>query len=223
LPEDLKCSYGKGYELCRDNGLLCYRVRLAHGNTKRDPNAKPVDDLVQRDFQAENPGEKWFTDITEWHCIDGKGYLCGVLDGFDGTLVGYAIDSNMRTPLCTRALMNADQRFGHIEGCIVHGDHGSQFTSHLYTETIEAHAFRLSMGAVGHCADNARMESFWATLKKELIYKMPTTTMTRAEVRRRIFLWIETYYNHRRRNTANENNLPPLVKRGQFYSAQKVA
>jgi hypothetical protein len=69
------------------------------------------------------------------------------------------------------------------------------------------------MGRTGSCYDNARMESFFATLKKELIYQLPMYKLTRQQVRQQIFTWIELYYNTERRNTANENNLPPLQKR----------
>jgi transposase InsO family protein len=72
------------------------------------------------------------------------------------------------------------------------------------------------MGRTGSCYDNARMESFFATLKKEVIYRLPLYTLTREQVRAHIFEWIVGYYNLRRRHTANEGNLPPLVKRGCF-------
>ena len=77
-------------------------------------------------------------------------------------------------------------------------------------------SIRQSMGRTHCCFDNARMESFFATLKKELVYRLKCSTMKRDEVRKIVFHWIETYYNRRRRNTANELNLPPLVKRARF-------
>lgn len=218
LPEELKCSYGKGYKTCRENGLLTKR-RKPRCLTKADPEAQAADDLVQRNFGAELPGAKWFTDITEINCMDGKAYLCGILDGWDSGLLGHSIENHMRTELCTAALMNASRRFGHEPDCIVHSDRGSQFTSRLSRETLDTYGFRQSMGRTGCCYDNAKMESFWATLKKELIYQLPLSKMTRAQVRQVVFEWIETYYNRRRRHTANINNLPPLVRRSLFESA----
>jgi transposase InsO family protein len=221
LPDDLKCSYGKGYRVCRDNGLLTGR-RKPRSLTKSDPKAQKSEDLVHQDFTAQEPGTKWFTDITEIRCKDGKGYLCGILDGFDSALLGHAFEDNMRAELCTAALIGAAMRYGHQKDCICHSDHGSQFTSYLFRETLVNHGFRQSMGRVGSCFDNAKMESFFARLKTELIYKLPLSRMTRAEVKQEIFAWIEGYYNRRRRHTANQGKLAPLVKR-QLYSQQLKA
>ena len=109
LPEDKKMSYGKCYALCRENGLLLSR-RKPRSITHSDPCAKKAKDLVQRDFKADTPGSKVFTDIAQIPCGDGKLYLCGVLDGFDGAQIGYSIDTHMRAELCTAALMQAKQR-----------------------------------------------------------------------------------------------------------------
>lgn len=79
------------------------------------------------------------------------------------------------------------------------------------------------MGRTGNCFDYARMESFFATLKKDLIYRLPVYKMNRAEVRHYIFEWIETYYNRKRRHTSNEQNLPPLVKRKLFQEQIQAA
>jgi transposase InsO family protein len=222
LPLNLKCSYGKGYRICKENGLLT-KKRSPKSLTKADPKADKSDDLVMRDFSADKPGTKWFTDITELRCKDGKGYLCGILDAFDSAVLGHSFADNMRAELCTSALMNADMRFGHEKGCIVHSDKGSQFTSALFRETITMHNFRQSMGRVGNCFDNAKIESFWATLKNELIYKLPLSKMTRAEVRQSIFVWIEGYYNRRRRHTANHGKLAPLTKRHLYSSGLDAA
>ena len=107
---------------------------------------------------------------------------------------------------------------------ILHSDHGSQYTSWEYRELIAQYgSIRQSMGRTHCCFDNARMESFFATLKKELIYRLPCASMPREQVRQLIFRWIETYYNRLRRNTANEDNLPPLVKRMLWYKKQGQA
>ena len=222
LPEELRCSYGKGYRICREYGLLTKR-RPPRSLTKADPKAKKSDDLVNRDFTAENPGEKWFTDITEMHCKDGKAYLCGILDGFDSGLLGYAFADHMRAELCTSAVVNAGRRYGYEKGCILHSDRGSQFTSHLFRGVLAHLGMRQSMGRTGCCFDNAKMESFWATLKKELIYQLPLSLLSREEVRHAIFAWIEGYYNRRRRHTANQANLAPMVKRALHSKAGSLS
>ncbi len=185
----------------------------------RDNMVVRKEDLVQRDFSAAAPGTKWFTDITELSCADGKAYLCGILDGYDRALLGHSMENHMRAELCTTALMSAARRFGHEPGCIAHSDRGSQFTSRLYREVLDKQGFRQSMSRTGCCYDNAVMESFFGTLKTELIYQLPLSRMTRAEVRHEIFAWIEAYYNRRRRHTANERNLAPLVKRALHQQA----
>lgn len=129
----------------------------------------------------------------------------------------------MKAPLCTSALNSAVKRYGKTDGLIIHSDRGSQFTSHLFRETLSNKGLRQSMGRTGSCFDNARMESFFATLKKDLIYRLPLYLMDREDVRHRIFVWIETYYNLRRRHTSNEHDLPPLVKRGCFKQLSQVA
>ena len=115
------------------------------------------------------------------------------------------------------ALRDAVLRYGYQKGLILHSDHGSQYTSQEYRTMLAGFgSIRQSMGRTHCCFDNARMESFFATLKKELVYRLKCSTMKRDEVRKIVFHWIETYYNRRRRNTANELNLPPLVKRARF-------
>jgi len=217
LPSKFNPSYGKAYRVCRDNGLLQKR-RAPRGITKADPAAQAAEDLVQRDFTADAPNTKWLMDITQMKCTDGKLYLCPILDCFDASIVGFSLANHMRAELCTAALNSAAQRHNPAHGCIVHSDRGSQFTSHLFRETSLAKGFQQSMGRTGNCFDNARIESFFATLKKELVFQLPLYRMTREEVRVRIFAWIEGYYNSRRRHTANEGNLPPLVKRELWRS-----
>ena len=166
LPDTLKPSYGKAYSICREYGLLQKR-RKPHGITKADSKAQSAEDLIKRDFQSDTPNTKWLTDITEMKCRDGKLYLCAVLDCFDACIVGFSMDNNMKTPLCTSALNNAVKRYGKTEGLIIHSDRGSQFTSHLFRETLANKGFRQSMGRTGNCFDNARMESFFATRKTQ--------------------------------------------------------
>jgi len=219
LPPEMKCSYGKGYRICREYGLLT-KKRKPRCITKSDPKAQKSEDLVNREFTADRPGAKWFADITEMVCKDGKTYLCGILDGFDSGLLGFSMADHMRAELCTSALMNAANRYGHESDCVVHSDRGSQFTSNLFREVLANQGFRQSMGRTGVCFDNAKMESFFATLKTELIYKLPLSQMTREQVRLEVFSWIEGYYNRNRRHTANHGKLPPLVKRERFFKKQ---
>ena len=212
--------YGKCYRRCKENHLLM-RKKRPHSLTKADSRASQSDDLVQRDFTAPAPGMKYVSDMTEIKCADGKLYLAAILDCFDGTIVGYAMRTHMRASLCCDALRDAVSRFGYQAGLILHSDHGSQYTSREYRALLTRYgSIRQSMGRTHCCFDNARIESFFATLKKELIYRLHCASINRQQVRQMIFRWIETYYNRLRRNTANENNLPPLVKRRHWTEAQ---
>ena len=123
----------------------------------------------------------------------------------------------MYADLCCDALRDAVPRYRYQRGLIPPSDHGSQYTSRKYRSVIAGFgSIRQSMGRTHCCFDNARMEGFFAMLKKELIYRLHCSGMKRDAVRKTVFRRIETYYNRRRRNTANAHNLPPLVKRARF-------
>lgn len=216
LPETQRPSYGKCYRLCKENHLLVHKKR-PHSLTRVDTRAPQSSDLVQRNFTAPMPGMKYISDMTQIKCMDGKLYLAAILDCFDGAVVGYAMRTHMRASLCCDALRDAVSRYGYQAGLILHSDHGSQYTSQEYRVLLTRYgSIQQSMGHTHCCFDNARMESFFATLKKELIYRMHCASLPREQVRQMIFRWIETYYNRLRRNTANETNLPPLMKRAQW-------
>jgi putative transposase len=218
-PATEKPSYGKCYRLCRDYNLL-QRRKKPRGITKRNPKDQLSEDLVQRDFNASEENTKWLSDITEIKCADGKLYLAAILDCFDGTIVGMSMTEHKQAELCIAALTSAIGRYGKRLGLIFHSDRGSQYTSYEFRRHLQKHGLLQSMGRTGSCYDNARMESFFATLKKELIYDLPLYRLSRQEVRQRIFAWIELYYNTERQYTANEDNLPPLKKRAKY---QKLA
>ena len=214
-------SYGTVYRLCKTNGLMA--KRKPHSITKVDKNAKLSDDLVRRNFYADTPMTKLLNDITEMTCKDGKLYLAVTLDCYDGAIIGMKMDDNKRAHLCKDSLESAVRRYGKTDGMIIHSDHGSQYTSNLFRDYLEANHLRQSMGAVGSCFDNARMESFFATLKKELIYTLPLTQLSCDEVKREIFRWIECNYNRLRPHSGNAGDQPPFEKRTAYYSKSRAA
>lgn len=216
-----KASYGTVYRVCKENGLMS--GRKPKGITKRDPRAEVSEDLVQRHFEAEHPMEKLLNDITEMNCKNGKLYLAATMDCFDGAIVGMSMDKNKKAELCRQSLQTAIHRYGKTQGMIVHSDHGSQYTSNLFRGYLKAEGARQSMGRTGSCFDNARMESFFATLKKELIYGLALSQLTCDEVKKLIFRWIECDYNTVRPYSANEGDLPPLQKRKAYYAVKAAA
>ena len=172
---------------------------------KRGRNGKkagpPVhDDLVRRDFTATAPNQLWLADITEHHTTEGKLYLCAVKDACSNRIVGYSIDSRMKSRLAVTALANAIARRDDVAGCVVHTDRGSQFRSRKFVRELARHGLAGSMGRVGAAGDNAAMESFFALLQNNVLNRRTWTT--RAELRTAIVTWIERTYHRRRRQTA---------------------
>ena len=203
------------YRICREHQLTIRR-RRSNSITKAESKAEKSANIIQGDFTAKKPNEKLLTDITEIPCSDGKLYLAAVLDCFDGSIRGFHMDDNMRSPLCVQALENAC-RGAVMQGTILHSDRGSQFTSREYRLALKRHKLIQSMSSVGRCYDNARMESFFATLKKEKLYRIDTARLPREAVKSVVFRYIH-YYNLRRISSVT-GGLPPLVYRASYTQA----
>ena len=144
---------------------------------------------------------------TEHPTREGKLYLCAIKDACSKRIVGYSIDSRMKSRIAVTALENAVARRGDVAGCVVHSDRGSQFRSHAYVRTLRAAQLRGSMGRVGACADNAAMESFFSLLQKNVLDRQRWTS--REDLRTAIVFWIESTY-HRRRRQDGLGRLTPV-------------
>src|ERR1044072_5113414 len=116
------------------------------------------DDLVRRTFSAKGPNRLWLADITEHRTGEGKLYLCAIKDAWSRRIVGYSIDSRMKSRLAVNALRNAVARRGDVAGCMIHTDRGSQFRSRKFVRALQLHHMIGSMGRVGAAGDNAAME-----------------------------------------------------------------
>ena len=213
-------SYYLILKLCKEHNLRLKKKFHAKGITKADPATQASENLIQQDFSASLPNQKWLGDITEIPTADGKLYLAAILDCFDGSIVGLKMANNMKAELCVDAFLSAVKKYP-ATGMIFHSDRGSQFTSKLYRETLARYGAVQSMSNTGKCFDNARMESFFATLKKEKIYKYKTETMSMNAVKSMIFRFIEVYYNRKRIYTTNDG-YPPLIKRLNYYKDQLI-
>ncbi|WP_278857667.1 IS3 family transposase [Kocuria palustris] len=194
------------WRICRDNQWWSVFGKKRGKNGKR-PGPPVHDDLVQRDFSADDVNELWLTDITEHWTDEGKLYLCAIKDVFSGRIVGYSMDSRMKARLAVNALDNAASRRRGAAGCIVHSDRGSQFRSRKFVHTLNRHHLIGSMGQVGAAGDNAAMESFFALLQKNVLDRK--RWRTRDELRIAIITWIERTY-HRRRRQARLGRLTPI-------------
>lgn len=156
-----------------------------------------VQNVLARDFRADEPNTKWVTDITYIETRQGWLYLCVVLDLYYGLVVGWSMNKVQDWQLVLQAvLMALWQRKG--KGSVVlHSDRGCQFTSHGYQRFLKGHNLVCSMSAVGSCADNAAAEGFFGMLKRERVNRR--RYLTRAEARSDIFDYIERFHNPRRR------------------------
>ncbi|KAB1118509.1 IS3 family transposase [Micromonospora aurantiaca (nom. illeg.)] len=165
------------------------------------------DDLVRRDFTANGPNRLWLADITEHRTGEGKLYLCAIKDVWSNRIVGYSIDSRMKSRLAVNALHNAVARRGDVAGCVLHTDRGSQFRSRKFVRALNQHHMIGSMGRVGAAGDNAAMESFFGLLQNNVLDRRTWTT--RQQLRTAIVTWIERTY-HRRRRQRSLSRLTPI-------------
>ena len=165
------------------------------------------DDLVQREFTADAPNRLWLTDITEHRTSEGKLHLCAIKDVFSNKIVGYSIDSRMKSRLVVNAIDNAAALRVNVASCVVHSDRGSQFRSRKAIRALARHRMVGSMGRVGAAGDNAAMESFFSLLQKNVLNRR--SWATREELRIAIVTWIERTY-HRRRRQDRLGRLTPV-------------
>lgn len=207
----------------KKGNLLHEDRRSPDGLTKKDKKAQRPENIVNRDFTAEKANVKWLTDITQIPCRDGKLYIAPVMDCFGGEIISLAMDSNMKKELCIKAAKEAYMLRKPKSGFILHSDAGSQYTSLKYKiELGKMHAIQ-SMSDVGKCYDNCRMESFFATLKKEKLYQIDTMKMTMEEVKTEVWRFVQ-YYNRTRICTFNKGGYPPVVYREKVAAGElKVA
>ena len=167
--------------------------------TVRDRDARPAPDLVERNFVAAAPNRLWVADITYIPTWAGFLYLAVVLDTFSRRIVGWAMETHLRTELVLQALnLSLWQR--RPAAVIHHSDQGSQYTSIAFGQRCREAGVRPSMGSVGDCFDNAMCESFFATLECELLDRR--RFKTQSEARMAVFEFIEGWYNPHRRHSA---------------------
>ena len=205
-------------------GLSHQPKRKPNGITKADREARKSDDLLKRDFKSDKPLEKCVTDITEIKAKDGKLYVSAIFDCFDSSVLGLAMETNMKATLCEHTLDNAYLAYPDLRGAIVHSDRGTQYTSETYRKALAKYGIIQSMNrAGGRCHDNARYESMWARMKSELLYdRYNTETMTIEELKVLIWRYFISYWNNRRICSAN-GGLPPIIKRQRYYQSLEQA
>jgi transposase InsO family protein len=212
------------YRVMDEMGVSHRPKRKPNGITKADREAQKSDDLLRRDFDAEEPLTKCVTDITEIPAKNGKLYVSTIFDCFDSAALGIAMDTNMKAELCVQTVKNAMMAYPELRGALLHSDRGSQYTSAVYRETLEKYGIQQSMNSAGgRCHDNAKCESMWGRMKEELLYgRYDTREMTVEQLKVLIWRYFMSYWNHRRICSAN-GGLPPMIKRQRYYESVKPA
>jgi putative transposase len=188
--------------LLRETGLAGQAPRRWRTTTVPDPAAVTPPDLIARDFTCGtgNIDTRWCGDITYIHTWEGWLYLATVIDLDSRRVVGWATADHLRTDLVTQALRTALNQRRPAPGVIFHSDRGCQYTSAQYARFARNNGIRLSVGRTGVCWDNAVAESFFATIKSELLNQQ--SWPTKAMAHKAIFEWIEGWYNTRRRHSS---------------------
>ncbi len=200
------CGKNRIARLMRKNGIKA-RIRKRFKVTTQSDHSLPIAaDLVERDFSAQAPNELWLSDITYIWTWEGWMYLAVVMDVYNREIVGWALHDRLKKELVATALRKALLKRDPAPGLIFHSDRGSQYASRLVRKILDARGIRPSMSGKGDCFDNAMMESFFSSLKKELVRL--ETFHSKAKALRSLFEYIEVFYNRQRRHSALNYQTP---------------
>jgi len=210
------CSRRRVARLMRENGFEARRRRRYRITTQSRHRRPVAPNVLDRDFTATSPNRKWLADITYIPTAEGWLYLAAILDLHSRKVVGWAMEPYLRDELVQQALTMALGRRA-VNGTLIHhSDRGSQYASADYQALLVKNRVQVSMSGKGNCFDNAPMESFFSTLKSELIHHVQF--QTRAEARRAIFEFIELYYNCQRRHSALGYLTPQAFEERHFLT-----
>ena len=198
-------------------GLRCKQNRKFKATTDSKHTLPVAENLLNQQFEATRPKEVWLSDITYIPTEEGWLYLAGHKDLFTGEIVGYAMGSRITKNLVSQSLFKAVAAKRPGPGLIHHSDRGVQYCAHEYRKWMDQFKMRASMSRKGDCYDNAPMESFWGTLKNELVHH--SRYKTREQAIREITEHIEVFYNRQRRQE-RLGYLSPAAYERQFYARE---
>jgi putative transposase len=207
LQRKLQKDDGRGYNqktiaaCLKRHGLIAKAARKFKATTNSQHNLPVFDNLLQQDFSATTPNQKWVGDITYLWTDEGWPYLAVIIDLFSRKVVGWSMAERMTADLVRDVLKMAIFRRKQPKGVIVHSDRGSQYCSHAYRQLLAQHELRGSMSAKGNCYGNACAESFFHSLKVEAIHG--ERFGSRDAMRKAVFEYVETDYNPVRLHSAN--------------------
>ena len=197
--------------LMRENGLCAVRTRKYKVTTDSAHSFNIAPNLLDRDFYAEGPNQKWAGDISYIWTAEGWLYLAVILDLHSRRVIGWAVSDRLKQDLAIKALNMAINLRQPLPGCIHHTDRGSQYCAHEYQKILKRHKFAVSMSGKGNCYDNSVVETFFKTIKAELIWRQSWQTRRQAEMA--IFQYINGFYNPRRRHSALGGKSPLAFER----------
>jgi len=206
--------------LMRENGITARPLKRFRKTTDSNHDLPVAPNLLERNFQTDKPDTVWVADITYIWTARGWTYLAVIVDLFSRRVVGWSIDDNMRTELVLKALEMAKSQRMILPEMIFHSDRGSQYASDDYQKALSKDGITPSMSRKGDCWDNAVAESFFATLKRELVRKCYWLNLKAA--RTAIHEYIEVFYNRKRKHSTN-GNLSPAEYERRFHNRTAMA
>lgn len=211
VDQGVKCGHNRVARLMRQAELRAKQKRKFKVTTTDSAHNYPVaPNLLDQDFQAGRPNEKWVADITYIATAEGWLYLAAVMDLYSRRIVGWAMGDTLERWLPLAALHMALETRQPSPGLLHHSDRGSQYASDDYQAVLTKYQMQGSMSRTGNCYDNAPIESFFGTLKTELVHHRHY--VTRAEAKTDIFEYIEVFYNRFRRHSALDNLCPAVFE-----------
>ena len=221
--QGIRTSKTRVRRLMKSTGLCPLQKRRVRVKTTQSNPHLPVAPHLLRDAApAQQPGERFYSDITYIPTWEGWLFTAATLDGYSRKCAGWSAGDNMETPLVLRAALRAISNCATSPHRIHHSDRGSQYASELFRDFLAGEDIRQSMSRKGNCYDNAMMESFWATLKTECFNNFRDgIPATRQEARQRIFRYIELFYNPKRMHSAL-NYCSPIEFENQYFKKEKT-
>ncbi len=208
------CNHKTVQRLMRELGLVC-RVRIKRYRSYRGEVGKIAPNLLNREFYAEKPNQKWVTDVTEFNLFGQKLYLSPILDLHNGYLISYTLSQHPVLSMVTTMLEKAFEAIPDGTDLILHSDQGWQYQHKQYQRMLRKKGIRQSMSRKGNCLDHAVMENFFGLLKSELLYLQKFESLEHFKLELVDYL---DYYNNRRIK-AKLKGLPPAIHRQQALSA----
>jgi len=215
--KEIRVGKNRVNRLMRENNLEVKTIKRFKVTTNSDHKRPVAANLVNQEFTAEAPDRLWTGDITYIWTAEGWLYLAVVLDVFSRRIVGWSMSRRMKDDLVVTAFKNALVRRRPMRGFIFHSDRGSQYCSKRFRALVRGSGGMQSMSATGCCYDNAITESFFGTLKRELVHHC--YFRSRHEAQSRIFCYIEGFYNRKRIHSAIDYLSPEQFEQRQLLMA----